>query len=73
MRLRGMHEGWFLIRTVNKWGNLEEGMLQNKIKTGNPEARYTNSTKGAKSIYFVVDTSELNIIGEECTLEVTVS
>ncbi len=73
MRLRGLHEGWFVIRTVNKWGNMEEGMLKNLIKTGNPEARYTNATNGARSIYFVVDTTELNIIGEEYTLEVTVS
>ena len=73
MRLRGTHEGWFVIRTVNKWGGLEEGMLQNKIKTGNPEARYTNPGKEAKTIFFVVDTTEMNIIGEEYILEVTVS
>ncbi len=73
MRLRGLHQGWFEVRTVNKWGNLEKGMLQNMIKTGNPEARFTNPTKGDKTIYFVVDTTELNVIGEEYTLEVTVS
>lgn len=73
MRMRGLHEGWFVIRTVNKWGAMEEGMLQNMIKTGNPEARYTNPTKVAKTIYFVVDTTELSIFGEEYTLEVTVS
>ncbi len=73
MRLRGLHEGWFAVRAVNKWGSLEKGMLQNVIKTGNPEARYTNPTKDAKTIYFVVDTTELSIIGEEYTLQVTVS
>ena len=73
MRLRGLHEAWFVLRTVNRWGSLEEGMLQNVIKTGNPEARYTNPTKGIKTIYFVVDTTELNTVGEEYTLEVTVS
>ena len=62
-----------MVRTVNKWGALEAGMLQNVIKTGNPEARYTNPTQEAKSIYFVVDTTELNILGEEYSLEVTVS
>ena len=72
MRLRGLHEAWFVVRTVNKWGTLEEGMLQNVIQTGNPEARYTNPTKGTKTIYFVVDTTELNTVGEEYTLEVTV-
>ncbi|MBL0313137.1 MAG: hypothetical protein IPP78_10590 [Holophagaceae bacterium] len=73
MRLRGHHEGWFVVRTMNKWGSLEKGMLQNVIKTGNPEARYANPTKEAKTIYFVVDTTELNTVGEEYTLEVTVS
>ena len=73
MRLRGLHEGWFVLRTVNKWGDLEAGMLQNKIKTGNPEARYKNPTQETKTIFFVVDTTELNSVGEEYTLEVTVS
>jgi hypothetical protein len=73
MRLRGLHEAWFVLQTVNKWGALEEGMLQNRITTGNPEAQYKNPTKDTKTIYFVVDTTELNPIGEEYTLEVTVS
>lgn len=73
MRLKGLHQGWFLVRTVNKWGMLEEGMLQNEIKTGNPEARYTNPTREAKTVFFVVDTTELNTQGEEYTLEVTTS
>jgi hypothetical protein len=73
MRLQGLHEAWFVLRVVNKWGTIEEGMLQNLIKTGNPEARYTNPTKAAKTIYFVVDTTEVNIIGEAYTLKVTVS
>ncbi len=73
MRLRGPHEAWFVIRTANKWGTLEKGMLQNIIKTGNPEARYKNPTQATQTIYFVVDTTELNTVGEEYTLEVTVS
>ena len=73
MRLRGLHEAWFKVRTVNRWGNLEEGMLQNQIATGNPEARYANPTPKTKTIYFVVDTTELNMQGEAYTLEVTVS
>lgn len=72
-RLRGLHEGWFVVRTVNKWGIMEEGMLQNLINTGNPEASYTNPSKSIKSIYFVVDTTELNMAGEDYTLEVTTS
>ncbi|MBL0209766.1 MAG: hypothetical protein IPQ13_02465 [Holophagaceae bacterium] len=73
MRLRGLHEGWFVVRTINKWGVMEEGMLQNLIKTGNPEASYTNPTMKARTIYFVVDTTELNMAGEDYTLEVTTS
>ncbi len=73
MRLRGSHEGWFVLRTVNKWGNQEAGMLQNQIKTGNPEARYKNPTQETKTIFFIVDTTELNTLGEEYTLEVNVS
>lgn len=73
VRLRGLHEAWFKLRAVNRWGNLEEGMLQNKILTGNPEASYKNPTTETKTIFIVVDTTELNTQGEAYTLEVTVS
>lgn len=55
MRLRHSNEGWFRLVMVNKWGSLEEGMLQNVIPTGNPEVKYSNPTKEARSVYVIVD------------------
>ncbi len=73
VRLHGNHEAWFQVRAVNRWGVLEKGMLQNVIPTGNPEARYLNPKNETMSVYFVVDTTELNMQGEAYTLDVTVS
>ncbi len=69
-RIHSAHDGWFLVRTVNRMGNLEQGMLQNLIPTGNPEASYTNPKKETNTIYFVVDTSELSTETEPYTLVV---
>lgn len=55
MRLRHPNQGWFGLMMVNKWGSLEEGMLQNVIPTGNPEVKYNNPTKEARSVYVIVD------------------
>ncbi len=67
-RLTSVHEGWFLVRTVNKWGRLEEGMLQNLIPTGNPEATFKNPKPEAATVFFVVDTRDLSAQGETFTL-----
>lgn len=69
-RIHSAHDGWFLVRTVNRMGALEEGMLQNLIGTGNPEATYTNPRKETHTIFFVVDTSELGAESEPYTLQV---
>jgi len=71
VRLRGPHEAWFRVLTVNKWGEMEAGMLQNKIPTGNPEASYINPKAEANSVYFVVDSTDLAVEGEGYTLFVT--
>lgn len=55
VRLHHPNEGWFRLSMVNKWGDLEAGMLQNIIYTGNPEARYTNPNKEARAVYVIVD------------------
>jgi hypothetical protein len=55
VRLHHSNEGWFRLGMVNKWGSLEQGMLQNLIPTGNPEVKYTNPSKEARSVYVVVD------------------
>lgn len=69
-RVYGDHAGWFLVRTVNRMGNIEKGMLQNLIPTGNPEASYTNPKKDANTIFFVVDTTETDIESESYKLVV---
>ncbi len=69
LRLHSNHEAWFIVRTVNKFGTLEEGMLRNLIATGNPEATYTNPKDQANTIFFVVDTTEMDVNSEPYTLE----
>ncbi len=55
VRLTHSNEGWFRLGMVNKWGSLEEGMLQNLIPTGNPEVKYSNPGKETRSVYVIVD------------------
>ncbi len=71
-RLTGVHEAWFLVKVVNRWGHLEEGMLQNRIPTGNPEASYANPKAEKATVFVVVDTTEQNMLGEEFNLTFTV-
>lgn len=55
IQLRHPNLGWFRLIMVNKWGDLDQGMLQNLIPTGNPEVTYTNPTQEARSVYVIVD------------------
>ncbi len=55
VRLTHSNEGWFRLGMTNKWGSLEEGMLQNLIPTGNPEVKYHNPSKETRSVYVIVD------------------
>jgi hypothetical protein len=70
-RLRADHEAWFLVRTVNRWGTLEKGMLQNRIPTGNPEASFINPRNEPTTFYFLVDTSATLGEQEPFRLELT--
>lgn len=70
-RLRGIHEAWFLVKVLDRWGRLGPGMLQNRIPTGNPEASYRNPKAEPSTVYIVVDTTETNVQGEDYTLTVT--
>lgn len=63
-RLRGDHEAWFVVKCVNRNGQLDQGMLQNLIRSGNPQASYVNPGKAASTVYFVVDTTEI-LTGKE--------
>ncbi len=53
--LNHMNRGWFRLAMMNKWGNLQEGMLQNLIPTGNPEVTFKNVKDEAQAVYVVVD------------------
>ncbi len=63
-------KAWFLVRGVNQWGRLEEGLLQNLIPKGDPYATYKNPSQKAKTIYFIVDTKDASMIGEAFEVEV---
>lgn len=70
-RLRGAHEAWFRVQTLNKWGEMEAGMLGNRIPTGNPEATYSNPKGHSNAVFFVVDTTDLGADGEAYSLVIT--
>lgn len=69
-RIHAAHEAWFTVRAVNRLGALEQGMLQNLMLTGNPEASYTNPKGEANTIFFVVDTTEADVNSEPYALVV---
>ena len=71
VRLRAEREAWFEVKTVNRWGNSEKGMVQNLLHKCDPEASYVNMGKETKTAFFVVDTNELNMFNESYTLHVT--
>ncbi len=64
-------KGWFRVLGVNAWGLEEAGLLQNRIPTGEPEATYKNPTRETRTIYFIVDTLDCDMVGEAYTLEIT--
>ena len=70
-RLRGDHEGWFVVRCVTRMGQLAPGMLRNLIPTGNPEGFYENVGKAPATVYFVVDTTEVTGGDEPYTVTFT--
>jgi len=64
-------KGWFRVLGVNAWGREETGLLQNRIQTGEPQATYQNPTRDTRTIYFIVDTLDGNMVGEPFEVEVT--
>jgi len=64
-------KAWFRVLGVNAWGRDEPGLLQNRIHTGEPQATYENRSAETRTIYFIVDTLDVNMIGEPYTLDVT--
>ncbi|HNX95696.1 MAG TPA: hypothetical protein PKL14_11095 [Holophaga sp.] len=69
-RLRSDRESNFLLRVINRWGRMEEGMLQNRIYRGRPEASYFNPKDAPNTIYVIVDTRDTNA-SEPYVLEFT--
>jgi hypothetical protein len=64
-------KAWFRVLGVNAWGQDEPGLLQNRIPTGEPQATYENSSKETRTVYFIVDTLDANMIGEPYEIDVT--
>jgi hypothetical protein len=64
-------KAWFRVLGVNAWGRLEEGLLQNRIQTGEPQATYKNPSQETRTIYFIVVSLDENPVGDPFTLEVT--
>jgi len=71
VRLRAKREAWFEVKTINRWGNTEKGMVQNLLHKCDPEANYVNMGKETKTVFFVIDTNELNMFNEPYALHVT--
>jgi hypothetical protein len=46
---------WFRLTMMNKWGQLEQGMLQNYLHTFEPVVTYKNPTDKTRAIYFIAD------------------
>lgn len=70
-RLRSLHEAWFQVKVVNRWGQLEEGMLRSTLSSGNPEIAYTNPKDQVVTIFLVVDTTETGADQEPFRLQIT--
>lgn len=64
-------KGWFRVLAVNAWGREEAGLLQNRIHTGEPQATYKNPTGKTRTIYFIVDSLDENMVGDAYTVEIT--
>ena len=64
-------KAWFRVWGVNAWGRDEPGLLQNRIPSGEPRATYENRSAETRTIYFIVDTLDLDMTGEPFTLDVT--
>ena len=64
-------KAWFRVLAVNAWGRDEQGLLQNRIHSGEPQATYQNRSRETRTLYFIVDTLDANMSGEAFEIEVT--
>jgi phage antirepressor YoqD-like protein len=70
IRLKSRREAEFQVKTFNKWGRPEKGMLLNDFHQRDPGITYKNSSKETKTVYFVV-INNLNMFDETFALHVT--
>lgn len=64
-------KAWFRVLAVNAWGRDEQGLLQNRIHSGEPQATYQNPSQETRTVYFIVDTLDANMSGEAYSIDVT--
>ena len=64
-------KAWYRVHAVNVWGRQEEGLLQNRIPTGEPMATYVNPSKETRTIYFIIDAGDINMVGDAYAFEFT--
>lgn len=55
VRLEHPNLGWFRLAMVNKWGQLQEGMLQNLIPKGFPVVTFKNPKREAQQVFIIAD------------------
>jgi len=73
VRLISSNDNWFVLKTANRRGMTEKGMAPHSLTTINPQTTYSNSSKETKTVYFIVDTTDLNAIQVPYSLHITVS
>jgi hypothetical protein len=55
VRLTHPAQGWFRLVMVNKWGSLQEGMLQNIIPKGDPIVTFKNPRNSSQEVFVIAD------------------
>ena len=63
-------KAWFRVLAVNAWGRDEPGLLQNRIPTGEPQATYEKRSAETRTVYFIVDTLDANMVRAPYTIDV---
>lgn len=53
--LNHVNSGWFRLVMMDKWGDIQAGMLQNHIYTGYPEVTFKNPKNEAQAVYVIAD------------------
>lgn len=55
VRLEHPNLGWFRLAMVNKWGTLQEGMLQNLMPKGTPVVSFKNPKRQPQQVFIIAD------------------